>query len=58
MVGFIIVIFVLSFLVWIYYFFIMGNSVFVNFFFLIMIMVILILIGVKIFNWFFIMYKG
>lgn len=58
MVYVMVCIMVLFYVVWLYYFFIMGLGVFVNLFFGIIMMIILILMGVKIFNWLFIMYYG
>lgn len=56
LVWVIVCIIVLSFIVWLYYFFTMGAGANVNVFFGIIIMIIVISIGVKIFNWLFIMY--
>ena len=49
---------ILSFLVWLHHFFIMGAGADVNGFFGIMSMIIAVPTGVKIFNWLFTMYGG
>ncbi len=49
---------ILSYLVWVHHFFIMGNGPIVNAIFGIMTMLIAIPTGVKIFNWLFTIYRG
>jgi hypothetical protein len=49
---------VLSFLVWLHHFFTMGASVDVNGLFGVMIMIIAVPTGVKVFNWLFTKYGG
>jgi cytochrome o ubiquinol oxidase subunit I len=58
MVWALIAIAVLSFIVWLHHFFVMGASPGVNAFFAIMTMVIAIPTGVKIFNWLFTKFRG
>ena len=52
------VIFLLSFMVWLHHFFTMGAGADVNGFFGVMTMVIAVPTGVKVFNWLFTMYGG